>query len=353
MLILGIESSCDETSAAVVCLPDDNENNRRCNILSNLVASQDEVHARYGGVVPELASRKHLETSIPLVRGALNEAKVDLRDIDGIAVTYAPGLLGSLLVGVQLAKALAFTTGKPFIGVNHLEGHLNAIWLEKNDIPFPHIGLLVSGGHTSLYSVKKFGDYKLLGATRDDAAGEAFDKVAKLLNLGYPGGPVIDRISESGNPDAIQFTTPRFESKSKFGKGSPHFDFSFSGIKTAVLLHHRQTISNGNVNEQYIANIAASFQKSAVKFLTNRAIDAAKETDAKAIVLSGGVAANRCLRKRLEERCKEAGIGCFIPSFKLCTDNAAMIAYVGGQYLKMGKTSDMTLNAVANQEIGI
>jgi len=344
MLILGIESSCDETAAAVV------SDGR---VLSSLVASQDEVHAKYGGVVPELASRRHMESVIPLARGAIEKAGVSINDIDGIAVTYAPGLLGSLLVGIQFAKGIAFATGKPIIGINHLEGHLNAIRLERNDVPYPHIGLLVSGGHTSLYLVKGFGDYKLLGATRDDAAGEAFDKVAKLLGLGYPGGPVIDRLSERGNPNAFRFTTPKFEHSAKFGSGNPHLDFSFSGIKTAVLLKHREASAKGTVSEQYITDLIASFQEAVVRFLTDRAMAAVKETGARAVVLAGGVAANRHLRRRLEERCVEAQIGCFIPSFQLCTDNAAMIAYVGWKHLKKGRTSDMSLNAVANQEIGL
>ena len=344
MLVLGIESSCDETAAAVV------SDGR---VLSNFVASQDEVHAKYGGVVPELASRRHMESVIPLARCALEKANVSINEIDGIAVTYAPGLLGSLLVGIQFAKGIAYATGKPIIGINHLEGHLNAIRLERNDVPYPHIGLLVSGGHTSLYLVKGFGDYKLLGATRDDAAGEAFDKVAKLLNLGYPGGPIIDRMSAQGDPHAFRFTTPKFEHSAKFGGGNPHLDFSFSGIKTAVLLNHRDASASGKVSAKYINDLVASFQEAVVKFLTDRAMTAVKQTGAKAVVLAGGVAANRRLRKRLEERCGEENVCCFIPSFELCTDNAAMIAYVGEEHLKLGHSSDMSLNAVANQEIGL
>jgi N6-L-threonylcarbamoyladenine synthase len=352
MFILGIESSCDETAAAVISLPDKTDEDDSCRLLSSFVASQDDVHARYGGVVPELASRKHIENVVPLIRAALDTAKKSIHDMDGIAVTYAPGLLGSLLVGIQLAKGLALAANKPLIGINHLEGHLNAVALEQSHIPYPHIGLVVSGGHTSLYRVEDFGHYQLLGATRDDAAGEAFDKVAKLLNLGYPGGPLIDRLSEKGNPNAIRFTIPRFDKKADH-KGRSNFDFSFSGIKTAVLLHNREALSSGRVSDQYVADLVASFQETVVKFLTDRALAAAKETGARAIVLAGGVAANRHLRRRLQEKCQEAGITCFIPSMSLCTDNAAMIAYVGGRYLKMGRTSDMTLNAVANQEIGL
>ncbi len=344
MLVLGIESSCDETAAAVV-------KDRR--LLSSLVATQDEVHAKYGGVVPELASRRHMESVIPLTRGALSKAGVSIGDVDGIAVTCAPGLLGSLLVGIQFAKGIAFAAGKPIIGVNHLEGHLNAVRLEREDVPYPHIGLLVSGGHTSLYLVKGFGEYKLLGATRDDAAGEAFDKVAKLLNLGYPGGPIIDRLSEKGNPNAFRFTTPKFDHSAKFGSGNPHLDFSFSGIKTAVLLNHRDQSAKGAVSDQYVADLVSSFQEAVVRFLTDRAMAAANQTGARAVVLAGGVAANRHLRKRLEQRCAEANLECFIPSFGLCTDNAAMVAYVGARHLENGRKSDMSLNAVANQEIGL
>lgn len=344
MLILGIESSCDETAAAVVECPPP------C-ILSSFVASQDEVHARYGGIVPELASRRHLETAVPLVRGALKEAKISIKDIDGIAVTCAPGLLGSLLVGIQLAKGIALAARKPLIGVNHLEGHLNAIALENPQVPYPHVGLVVSGGHTSLYYVKGFGDYKLLGATRDDAAGEAFDKVAKLLNLGYPGGPIVDRLSLKGNPQAFSFPPPHFGYWNK--NSTPTFDFSFSGIKTAVLLKHKEALTQGKVNEQFIADIAASFQDSVVNFLSNRIFAAVKETQAKTIVVAGGVAANNHLRNHLKQKCEESNITCLIPSIKLCTDNAAMIAYVGGEYLKRGVRSDMSLNATANQEIGL
>lgn len=344
MLILGIESSCDETAVSVVKCPPPR-------ILSSLVASQDEVHARYGGVVPELASRRHLETAVPLLNGALKEAKISLKDIDGIAVTHAPGLLGSLLVGIQLAKGIALATGKPIIGVNHLEGHLNAIALEKTEVPYPHVGLVVSGGHTSLYHVEGFGEYKLLGATRDDAAGEAFDKVAKLLNLGYPGGPIVDQLSLKGNPKAFSFPPPHFGYWNK--NTPPTLDFSFSGIKTAVLLKHKQALNQGTVSEQFTADIVASFQDCVVNFLSDRIFAALKETNAKAIVVSGGVAANNHLRNHLQNRCEQTNITCLIPSIKLCTDNAAMIAYVGGEHLKRGLRSDMSLNAIANQEIGV
>lgn len=337
MRILGIESSCDETACAVV------SGNQ---VLSNLIATQHDVHARYGGVVPELASRRHMESIAPLIRGALDGAGLALDDIEGIAVTSAPGLLGSLLVGLSTGKAIAYARGLPFIGVNHLEGHLNAAALEFGEIPAPYVGLVVSGGHTSLYLVKGFGDYRLLGATRDDAAGEAFDKVAKLLALGYPGGPAIDRASQRGDPKAIRFTRPRFDREDSL-------DFSFSGIKTACLLKKRECEAHGGLTEAFINDIAASFQETVVGILADRLLEAAKLHAAGAVVLSGGVAANSRLRTLLTEKARAAGLRSFIPAARLCTDNAAMIAYVGGRRLAMGQRSALTLNAIAHQEIGV
>ncbi len=337
MRILGIESSCDETACSVV------SGNK---VLSNLVATQHDVHEIYGGVVPELASRRHIENIAPLILGSLEEADLTLDNIDGIAVTFAPGLLGSLLVGLSAAKSIAFARNLPFIGVNHLEGHLNAAILEYGEIPSPYVGLVVSGGHTSLYLIRGFGDYQLLGATRDDAAGEAFDKVAKLLGLGYPGGPAIDEVSQIGDPKAFRFTKPKFDKKDSL-------DFSFSGIKTACLLKHKDAAANNAISEQFINDLASSFQESAVNFLVDRLMEAAQRYKAKSVVLAGGVAANRRLRSLVEETATQEGFGCFIPSTWLCTDNAAMIAYVGGRYLEAGRRSDLTLNAVANQEIGI
>ena len=344
MKVLGIESSCDETAAAVV---------GSGKVFSSLVATQHDVHERFGGVVPELASRRHLENIVPLVRGALEESNLSLEDLDGIAVTCAPGLVGSLLVGISMAKGLAYSADLPLIGVNHLEGHLNAATLEHGSLPMPYVGLVVSGGHTSLYLVRDFGDYTLLGATRDDAAGEAFDKVAKLLGLGYPGGPAIDKASVDGDPGAFSFAKPQFSGRFMKGKIARDYDFSFSGIKTAVLNLHRTEEKKGSVSKQFIDDIAASFQESAAKILVEQLIKAAKEHKAKAIVLAGGVAANRRLRSMLEERSNEENLSCFIPSMHLCTDNAAMIAYVGEKHLEAGRRSDFTLNAVANQEIGI
>ncbi|MFA4873982.1 MAG: tRNA (adenosine(37)-N6)-threonylcarbamoyltransferase complex transferase subunit TsaD [bacterium] len=336
MRVLGIESSCDETAAAVVS---------EGRVLSSLVATQHDVHARFGGVVPELASRRHIENVVPLITAALDESDLSLEDIDGIAVTYAPGLLGSLLVGLSAAKAIAFARNLPLIGVNHLEGHLHAAELEYGAIPSPYVGLVVSGGHTSLYLVRGFGDLTLLGATRDDAAGEAFDKVAKLLQLGYPGGPAIDAASRKGNPKAFRFTKPKFASDASL-------DFSFSGIKTACLLIHREEAVKGKVSEQFTADLAASFQEAVAMILVDRILEAARRTGARACVLAGGVAANKRLRGLLAQRAGAAGIQCFIPPISLCTDNAAMIAYVGERHLEAGRRSDFTLNAVANQEIG-
>jgi N6-L-threonylcarbamoyladenine synthase len=337
MHILGIESSCDETAAAIL-------DGRK--VLASLVATQHDVHARYGGVVPELASRRHIENIVPLIRGALAEANLSIKDIDGVAVTFAPGLVGSLLVGLAVAKGIAYVTGLPLIGVNHLDGHLNAAALEFGDLPLPYVGLVVSGGHTSLYLVHDFGHYQLLGATRDDAAGEAFDKVAKLLGLGYPGGPAIDATAERGDRTAFRFTRPRFASE-------PSLDFSFSGIKTAVLLLHRSESKRGPLSETFVADVASSFQEATVGFLVNRLMEAARLYQARAVVIAGGVAANRRLRAHLSEQAGQANLPCFIPSMGLCTDNAAMIAFVGGRYLTAGKKSDLMLNAVANQEIGV
>lgn len=335
-LVLGIETSCDETAVAIL-----NNND----IIASVVASQDDVHARYGGVVPELASRRHLEMMVPLLHAALDKSKIDMSTIDGIAVTNAPGLVVSLLVGISAAKGIAYSLEKPIIGINHLEGHLNAVHLEYNDVPYPHVGLVVSGGHTSLYLVKNFGDYELLGATRDDAAGEAYDKVAKLMELGYPGGPIIDRLAHEGDAKAIKFTVPKFEQET--------LDFSFSGIKTAVLLKYREALKKNEANEKFIRDIAAGFQHTVVKFLCDRVFETAAKYSARAVVISGGVAANRGLREELKRRSEELKVQCYIPSEKLCTDNAAMIAYVGRRYLEQGKTSNMMLNAVANKEIGI
>ena len=333
MLVLAIETSCDDTGAAVVL------NGRK--ILSNVVSSQVSIHQKYGGVVPELASRRHIESIVPIVTEALEMGKVTLRDIDGISVTQGPGLVGSLLVGLSFAKSLSFVTGLPFIGVNHIEAHLSAIFLEEAHPKFPFVGLVVSGGHTSLFRVDGFGKYKRLGQTRDDAAGEAFDKVAKLLSLGYPGGPVIDELSKSSNPKAVRFPRPTL------GKNS--LDFSFSGLKTAVVNYVKSHPEPaGGYSEELIRDIVSSFQEAVVDVLVKKTLQAAQHQGLRRIVLSGGVAANRRLRERIKEEASQQKVRVYIPSPSFCTDNAAMVGVVGYEYLKRGIQSPLSLNAFSN-----
>jgi N6-L-threonylcarbamoyladenine synthase len=333
MRVLAIETSCDDTGAAVIL------NGRK--ILSNIVSSQIPIHQKYGGVVPELASRKHIESIVPIVTKALEAAKITLREIDGIAVTQGPGLVGSLLVGLSFAKSLSFAIGIPFVGVNHIEGHLSAIFLEKYPPRFPFIGLVVSGGHTSLFRVDGFGKYKRLGQTRDDAAGEAYDKVAKLLGLGYPGGPIIDELSRTGNPKAIRFPRPSL--------GKTSFDFSFSGLKTAVVNYVKaHPEPPKGYPEDLIRDIVSSFQEAVVEVLVKKTLQAAHHQKLKRIVLSGGVAANRRLRQKMKEEASQQKIGVYIPSPFFCTDNAAMIGVVGYEFLKRGIQSDLSLNAFSN-----
>jgi N6-L-threonylcarbamoyladenine synthase len=333
MLVLAIETSCDDTCAAVIL------DGRK--ILSNIVSSQIPVHQKYGGVVPELASRKHIESIVPIVTEALEKAKVTLKEIDGIAVTQGPGLVGSLLVGLSFAKSIALATGLPFIGVNHIEAHLSAIFLEEKPPRFPFIGLVVSGGHTSLFRMDGFGKYQRLGQTRDDAAGEAFDKVAKLLGLGYPGGPIIDELSKAGNPKAIRFPRPVLSKNS--------FDFSFSGLKTAVVNYvkaHPEPL--GGYPEDLIKDIVSSFQEAAVEVLVKKTVQAAQQQGLKRIVLSGGVAANQRLRQRIKEESLDQKLKVYLPSRSFCTDNAAMVGVVGYEYLKRGVRSPLSLNAFSN-----
>ena len=329
MLVLGVETSCDDTAAAVL-----RDGNR---ILANVVSSQDQIHGPYGGVVPELASRQHVQNILPIIDRALQTAGVGLQDLNGIAVTYGPGLVGSLLVGLSLVKGLAFRWGLPFVGVNHLEAHLLAIHLE-HDVSFPYLALLASGGHTLLYLVKDVGGYVRLGGTRDDAAGEAYDKVAKMIGLGYPGGRAIDNLAKAGDRKAIRF--PRAHIK----KGS--YEFSFSGIKTSVW-HYL----NSQDNQEWrngLADIAASFQEAVVDMLVQPTIKAAMAHEVRRIVLAGGVAANSRLREKLKERADQQGLEVFFPAPKFCTDNAAMIALTGYQWLKRGRRDEFCLNADAD-----
>lgn len=333
MRVLAIETSCDDTGAAVI------RDGRK--ILSNVVSSQTSIHRKYGGVVPELASRRHIESIVPIVTEALEAAKLTLKEIDGIAVTQGPGLVGSLLIGLSFAKSIAFATGLPLVGVNHIEAHLSAIFLEEKPPRFPFIGLVVSGGHTSLYRVDGFGNYRRLGQTRDDAAGEAFDKVAKLLGLGYPGGPIIDELSKTGNPKAIRFPRP------SLGKNS--FDFSFSGLKTAVVNYvktHPET--PGGYPEDLIRDIVSSFQEAVVEVLVKKTVQATLNQKLRRIVLSGGVAANERLRQRIEEEAHQQKLAVYIPSPPFCTDNAAMVGIVGYEYLKRGIRAPLSLNAFSN-----
>jgi N6-L-threonylcarbamoyladenine synthase len=333
MRILAIESSCDETAAAVV------EDGAR--ILSDVVSSQAEIHARHGGVVPELASRHHLENIVPVVTKAMADAHLDYADLDAIAVTRGPGLVGCLLVGVQCAKGLAFVHGKPLVPVHHIAGHIEAPFLAHGDIPLPAVALVVSGGHTSLFEVASRGSYRLLGRTRDDAAGEAYDKVAKLLGLGYPGGPVIDRLAKTGNDRAIDFTIAKIKS------GKP--DFSFSGVKTAVLYHVRRAgitpVTDPMDVSAEIRDLVASFQRAVVTALVRRMQQAALSLRPKSLLLTGGVAANSRLRADAALAAQELGIPLFVPPIALSTDNAAMIATAGFIAYGQGVRAGLDLNA--------
>jgi len=326
MLVLGIESSCDETAAAVI------SNGK---MRSNVIASQIAVHSPYGGVVPEIASRKHIEAINPVICRALCDANVKLRDIEGIAVTRGPGLIGSLLIGLSTAKALAFALDIPLTGVNHLEGHIAAAFLAEKVPASPFMALVVSGGHTSVYLAKNYHDFELMGQTRDDAAGEAFDKAAKLLNLGYPGGVVIDKISKGANPKAVAF--PRAMKDSS--------DFSFSGLKTSLLTMLKKRGCDFAPEE--LPDIVASYQEAIVDVLLEKTIKAANDNGVSRIVVCGGVAANSRLRERFAEETAARNLELFIPPVILCTDNAAMIGAIGEIMLKNGHRDSLDLNAVS------
>jgi N6-L-threonylcarbamoyladenine synthase len=337
MVVLGIESSCDDTAAALV------EGGRI--VLSSVVSSQDRIHARYGGVVPELASRSHIESIVPVVDEALRRAGATLDDIQGIAVTQGPGLVGSLLIGLSFAKSLAYVRGLPLVGVNHIESHPYAAFLaekgeEKEAPSFPFCALIVSGGHTTLLYFEDYTKYRILGQTLDDSAGEAFDKVAKLLGLGYPGGAVIDHLAKEGDAHSVAFPRPLL------GKGN--LDFSFSGLKTAVLNHVKAL--GGPPTEARLKDIAASFQEAVIDSLVTKGLWAAKATGAKNLVVAGGVASNSRFRAKLAEAAISEGLKLFIPPSKYCTDNAAMVAALGTRLLEKGAPDGLDLNALPTWE---
>lgn len=332
--ILAVETSCDETAAAVV------ENGREA--LSNVIASQIALHTLYGGVVPEIASRKHIEKINQVMAEALAQAGKKLSDMDAIAVTYGPGLVGALLVGVSAAKAVSFASGIPLIGVHHIEGHISANYIENKELEPPFVCLVVSGGHSHLVVVKDYGEYEILGRTRDDAAGEAFDKVARAIGLGYPGGPKIDKVSREGNPDAIAFPRAKV--------GDSDYDFSFSGLKSAVLNYLNSCEMKGESFCQ--ADVAASFQKAVVDVLTEHSMHAVDSCGIKKFAIAGGVASNSALRETLAKACEERGVAFYHPSPILCTDNAAMIGAAGYYEYVKGVRHGYDLNAVPNLKLG-
>ena len=332
--ILAIESSCDETAAAVV--RDGRE------VLSNIISSQIDLHTLYGGVVPEIASRKHIERIDQVIGEALKTAGMALHDMDAIAVTYGPGLVGALLVGVSAAKAISFASGIPLVGVHHIEGHISANYIENRELEPPFVCLVVSGGHSHLVKVTDYGEYEILGRTRDDAAGEAFDKVARAIGLGYPGGPKIDKVSKEGNPDAIPFPRARV--------ADAVYDFSFSGLKSAVLNYLNSCEMKGIAVCQ--ADVAASFQKAVVDVLTEHSLQALEECGMKKFAIAGGVASNSALRQRLEEECEKRGVAFYRPSPVLCTDNAAMIGAAAYYEYRKGVRHGYDLNAVPNLKLG-
>lgn len=332
--ILAIESSCDETAAAVV------RNGRE--VLSNIISSQIDLHTLYGGVVPEIASRKHTERINQVIAEALQTAGMTLQEMDAIAVTYGPGLVGALLVGVSAAKAISFASGIPLIGVHHIEGHISANYIEHKELEPPYVCLVVSGGHSHLVQVTDYGEYEIMGRTRDDAAGEAFDKVARAIGLGYPGGPKIDQVSKEGNPDAIKFPRAKV--------ADAVYDFSFSGLKSAVLNYLNSCEMKGI--EICQADVAASFQKAVVDVLVEHSMNAVQECGAKKFAIAGGVASNSALRSALTEACSKRGIAFYRPSPILCTDNAAMIGAAAYYEYRKGVRHGYDLNAVPNLKLG-
>src|SRR5438128_9685269 len=333
MLVLGIETSCDETAAAVI--------RDGCEIVSSVISSQIKTHEKFGGVVPELASREHLDKIVPIVEEALIRANLIKEDVDGIAVTIGPGLIGSLLVGVSYAKAMAYALKKPLVGVNHIEGHIYSVCFENPPIEHPAMALIVSGGHSNIFYVPTPGKYKVVSRTRDDAAGEAFDKVAKMLALGYPGGPIIEKLAREGNPKAVKFAIPRM------GDNRP--DFSFSGLKTAVQKYVResglQPVTNGEPPSQGIKDLAASFQSTVVRSLVSTMERVAAEYHPRTLILGGGVACNNALRDACREAAQRLRVPVYFPSQHLSTDNAAMIAAAGTVKLQAGERAGWDLNA--------
>ena len=331
--ILGIESSCDETAAAVV------KNGRE--VLSNIISSQIVIHRKFGGVVPEIASRKHIENIMPVIDEALQQANVTLEDIDAVAVTYGPGLVGALLVGLSAAKSLAWATDKPLIGVNHLEGHVFANFLTDPELEPPFMALVVSGGHTALLKVTGYNSFEMLGQTRDDAAGEAFDKIARVMGLQYPGGPEIEKLALGGNPHAIEFPVAKLDAP---------YEFSFSGLKSAVINYlHNQEQAKREINR---ADVAASFQYAVINALVQKAVRAMKDTGLKKIVLAGGVSANKTLQTTLAKAMSDIGAELVAPMPILCTDNAVMIACRGYFMYQAGMESPLDLNAVPSLKLG-
>ena len=333
VITLAIESSCDETSASIL------KNGR--DVLSNIISTQIETHKKFGGVVPEVASRKHIENIDEVVQEALDTANMGFKDIDHIAVTYGPGMAGALLVGLSHAKALAYTLDIPLVGVNHIEGHVSANYIAHKDLKPPFITLIVSGGHTHLVEVKDYGVYEILGRTRDDASGEAFDKIARAMGLGYPGGPIIDKLAKQGNKHSIEFPRANMDEE---------YDFSFSGLKSAVLNYlNAKKMKN---EEIIVEDVAASFQEAVVEVLSTKAVKAAIDKNYKIIALAGGVACNSALREKITEMAKERGIEVKYPPVVLCTDNAAMIGCAGYYNYINGRRDDLSLNAVPGLKIG-